>query len=665
MRDLFPDSIHKGRQRAKRIVATYGYADAKGELLFEVVRYDPKGFAQRRPDGKGGWLWSLEGVPRVLYKLTEVLQAIETGQRIFITEGEKDADNLENLGFCATTNPGGAGQWRDEYSKVLRGAKIVIISDADEPGRKHAEQVAQSLQGQAMSVQVVELPGLGKDVSDWIAAGSTSADLEMLLTQTPEWEPSEPEDVDPPDHHLRDTIGTDLTNAERFAALHGDRARYVPSWGWLTWDGRHWRRDVTEEICRLTIETVKEIYSEAAKADNSSRRQALADWAKRSESRQRLEAIISLGGPLCAAHPDQFDTDPWLFNLLNGTLDLRTGELLEHRLNDFITKLALVEYDPEALAPTWDAFLNRIFAGNQNLICFVQKALGYGLTGDTGEQCLFILWGAGANGKSTLVNAIHAILGDYALATPPETLLSKRQDCIPNDVARLRGARFVTAIESAEGRRLNEPLIKAFAGGDRIIARFLHREYFEFLPTFKIFIATNHKPVIRGTDHAIWRRIRLIPFTETIPEEEQDRSLPQRLIAEAPGILNWLIKGCLAWQQEGLGMPDEVKMATESYRSEMDTMAAFFADRCMISEVMKVKSSDLYGAYRAWAVENTEPVLSQRAFGMNLNQRRFTRVRGTGGPIVWVGIGLRVKDGVNEGENDDQISENSLESERL
>jgi putative DNA primase/helicase len=640
MSDLFPK--HERTLTTERtIVATYPYHDAEGKPLFEVVRFEPKGFAVRRPDGKGGWIRNLDGVPRVLYRLPEVLEAIKRGETVFIVEGEKDVESLRDLGLTATTNPHGAGKWRDEYSDSLRGAHAVIIPDKDEPGRKHAETAARSLHGVAASVKVLELPGDSKDVSEWLAAGYTREDLEALVEQTPEWEPPEP--VHPPSE-MGDTL-TDLGNAERFAKLHKDAARHVPAWGWLVWDGRRWAPDETNAVTRLAIETVRAIYREAAECADANKRKQIADHAKRSESRQRIEAMLKLAEALLADPPSAFDRDPYLLNVLNGTIDLKAMQLREHRREDNITKLAPVEFDPAARCPLWEAFLERIFDGNHALISFLQRAVGYALTGDTREQCLFILWGTGANGKSTFVTTIQAILGDYALQTPTETLLAKRTEYIPNDIARLKGARFVSAIESAEGRKLNEPLIKQMTGGDKISARFLHREWFDFYPEFKIFLATNHKPVIRGTDHAIWRRIRLIPFTVTIPEPEQDKELSRKLLAEASGILNWALEGCLAWQHGGLGVPDEVKEATEEYRSEMDVLAAFLADCCIVDPNARVLNKELYTAYESWCRENGEEPLGQRSLGRSLGERGFTPIRiGRKGERGWVGLRLRDPD---------------------
>ena len=252
-------------------------------------------------------------------------------------------------------------------------------------------------------------------------------------------------------------------------------------------------------------------------------------------------------------------------------------------MEHFITKLAPVNFEPDAACPRWLEFLSRIMDGNEQLIDFLQRAVGYALTGETSEQCLFIFYGSGANGKSTFLQTMSYVLGDYSMSTPTETLLVKRRGAIPNDVARLKGARFVIACEADAENRLAESLIKQMTGGDTISARFLHQEWFDFEPTHKVFFGTNHKPVIKGTDYAIWRRIRLVPFEITIPEGERDKNLPEKLKAEADGILAWAVQGCLVWQQQGLGVPEEVKAATDSYREEMDILGEFLKDRCRLS----------------------------------------------------------------------------------
>jgi putative DNA primase/helicase len=315
---------------------------------------------------------------------------------------------------------------------------------------------------------------------------------------------------------------------------------------------------------------------------------------------------------------------------------------MEHRREDLITKLAPVEYDPEAAAPTWAAFLERVLP--DEVRAFFQRAAGYSLTGDTSEQVMFINHGPGANGKSTAQEAIAAALGDYALRTPTEMLLAKRAGGIPNDIARLKGARFAAASETEEGRRLAESLVKDLTGQDTISARFMRAEWFDFRPTHKLWLSTNHKPEVRGTDEAIWRRIRLVPWTQTIPPAEQDKKLLAKLRKELPGILAWLVRGCLMWQREGLRPPDEVRKATGRYRAEMDVLAAFIDEECIVAERATATAKALYAAYKAWCDENGERPESQRRFGGRLKERGFDSARMTTGArkgaVEWRGIGL-------------------------
>lgn len=437
---------------------------------------------------------------------------------------------------------------------------------------------------------------------------------------------------------------TDLGNARRLVAGYGDRFRWCELWNtFLVYDDTRWVRDDRGQLMRWAKETVVRMYSEGADVADESQRKAFVAHALRSESESRLRAMVNLarsedGIPIA---PDALDLDPWLLNCRNGTLDLRTGTLREHRPDDFITKLAPVEYDPGAIAPTFDAFLRRIFADDPTMAQYVQQATGYSLTGQTSEQCWFLNYGIGANGKSTILNVLTDLLGDYATWTPTQTLLAKRGEGIDNDLARLRGARFVAAVETDGGRRLAEALVKQMTGGDRMAARFLYGEFFEFTPQFKLWLATNHKPEIRGTDHATWRRVRLIPFTVTIPDAEQDRSLPEKLRLELPGILRWAVEGCLAWQRNGLGLPDAVREATTEYRASMDLIGTFLAECCETTANVATRASRLYSAYVAWTEEGREQPESQRRFGEALAERRYTRGRDVSGHVVWRGIRLR------------------------
>lgn len=648
MRDLFPQEGKPEAPKAPpRAVDAYDYTDADGALIFQVVRYVPKNFKQRRPNGKGGWLWNMNGVQRVLYRLPQVLAAVSNGETVFVVEGEKDADNLAKLGLCATTNAGGAEKWLDGYSETLRNTDVAILPDNDKAGEKHAEKVALSLYNAGARSRIVRLPGLPEkgDVSDWLNAGGTSDELARLVVEASMWEIT-PAAVQQGIRTTADPIPevfglSDLGNARRLVHFHGKDLRYCFPWArWFHYDGQRFNEDITGELMRRAQDIPARIHTEAAEAEDPSDRKKLGAWSLRSESNTVLRATIEQAKALpgIPVKPDEFDADPWLLNTLNGTLDLRTSKLREHRREDFLTKLAPVEYDPDAECPTFLTFLDRIMGHNQALIAFLQRLVGYSLTGITSERVIAILWGSGRNGKSTLLETIREMVGDYGARTPTESLMVKREGAISNDIARLRGARFVSASESEEGKRLAESLIKDLTGGDTITARFMRSEFFEFKPQFKIWLATNHKPVVKGTDKGIWDRIRLIPFATRITDEELDRNLLDKLRAELPGILAWAVRGCQEWQHEGLGTPEEVKVATEEYRADMDAIGQFIEECCDVRLTAKSTSGALYERYKAWCDANQENRIGQRAFGLRLQERGFTNCKGTGGVRCWAGV---------------------------
>lgn len=470
------------------------------------------------------------------------------------------------------------------------------------------------------------------DYYDWSAPRESSGGARFRLVG------AEDEDEAPAGLHC-----TDMGNGQRLVRRHGDDLRYCDRWkSWLVWDGRRFARDETGAVERRAKDTVRAIYGEAADAVSDSDRKMLARWAMRSEAAQRIREMIALARTEdgIAIMPDCLDRDPWLLTVANGAIDLRTGTLRPAQRTDYVTKLAPVTFDPDATCPQWLAFLDRIMGGKAELITFLQRAIGYALTGDVSEHCLFLLYGTGRNGKTTFMETLAALLGDYAQTTPTETLLVRREGGIPNDLARLAGARLVSASESEDGKRLSEALIKQLTGGDTISARFLRAEFFDFRPTFKLFFRTNHKPIVRGTDEGIWSRLKLLPFEVQIPDAERDKALPERLRHELPGILNWALAGCLAWQRDGLGTPTEVDAATGLYRQEMDLLGSFLEECCIIGHQRHVTASDLYKSFVAWTESNGERPYAQRTLGLKLTERGFRVERGTGGQRRWTGLTL-------------------------
>ena len=434
---------------------------------------------------------------------------------------------------------------------------------------------------------------------------------------------------------------TDLGNARRLVERHGENMRFVATWNqWLIWDGRRWRRDTTAEAFRLAKETVASIYLEVLHSEESDERKEIVKWAVKSEAEARIRSMLALAQsePEIALDSDAFDRSPYLLTVENGTLDLRGGKLLPHERRHLLTRLAPVVYDPEAQCPTWLTFLTRIMDGDAALIAFLQRAIGYSLTDDTSEQVLFLLHGNGQNGKSKMLEAIEGVVGDYGMQTPTTTLMAKRDNNIPNDVARLKGARFVKAIETDEGHALAESLVKQMTGGDMLSARFMRGEWFDFRPSFKLWLAANHLPQIRGNDDGIWRRIRYIPFEVQIPEDERDNHLGEKLQAEYSGILAWAVQGCLMWQREGLKPPEKVTRATSEYRETMDRFSAFLDDCCVLSKNATVSAKRLRIAYEQWCTENGEHPKNQTWFGLQLQRRGITKVRSN--TVTYFGIGL-------------------------
>ena len=419
---------------------------------------------------------------------------------------------------------------------------------------------------------------------------------------------------------------TDMGNGERLVAKYGRSLRYSYAWGkWLVWDGRRWKIDDTGAVTRCCKNTVRAIHEEAARELDDNHRKAIAKWAQQSEKAERIQSMLKLaqsesGIPIL---PNELDNHPWKFNCQNGTIDLKTGKLLAHDRRDLITKVSPVVYNPEAKCPSWLSFLATVLDNDSELITYIRRLLGYSLTGVVSEHLLPILHGSGANGKSTFLNTVDAAFGpDYAMTAPPDLLMAKGATH-PTERADLFGKRFVATVESEEGRRMAESLVKSLTGGDAVRARRMREDYWEFEPSHTIWMATNHKPQIRGNDKGIWRRLKLIPFTVSIPESQQDKRLQEKLLAELPGILTWMVQGCLDWQKHGLGEPLTVQSATNEYRNEQDVVGQFIRERCVAGEQLEAKASEIYREYKDWCDESGERSLNQTRFGSTLSERGY------------------------------------------
>ena len=527
----------------------------------------------------------------------------------------------------------------------------------------------------------------GYDVSDWFA-DNPERDLDYLLSHLEEFQdPEYPEDMStiqrayvmdeivntapteqpgktstekmaeingrkPADKNIPETKDmfelTDLGNAEMFVREHGRDFLYTHQLGWFAWDGARWARDDGDLIVRKrAAETIRGIASYYGYIDDENTWKSIKKHAARSESSGRINAVPTIAQTYLSAKIESFDTQPMLINFQNGTLDLVTGEFGTHNRDHRVTQITNTNYNMDAKRDVWDKFIARVLP-SEDLRNYVQDAIGYSLTGSVAEQCMFILFGTGSNGKSKFTDSIINAFGDYGKSVPSKLMSSGASDQHPTLLTELQWRRFASAQETRENGRLDEEMIKQLSGGDIISAHKMRKDYYDFAPTHKLWLSTNHKPTIRGTDHGIWRRMRMIPFTVTIPDEEKDKHLSDKLALEYDGILAWAVIGAMRWAARGLVLPSEVERATNEYRAEQDTIGQWIEDCVTPIEGMMASKKVVYDSYRQWCDDNGVYSLSQRKLTDRLTERGFSSVR-TKATRMWEGISLLKS---NEEEDD-------------
>ena len=612
--------------------AKWDYLDAAGHLLAVVYRYDPPGQKKQfRPwDAKRRKMAPPD--PRPLYNQPGIASAAQ----VVLVEGEKCAQALIDMGIVATTAMHGANAPTDKTDwSALSGKAVLIWPDRDKPGWEYATQAAQAiLSAGAKSCHVLYPPEdavEGWDAADAIAEGF---DVATFLAHGPRLQMHDvADDSDPVVSSDESVWGTEDALALSFTRRYHRDWRYVAGWGkWLVWDGQRWRTedtlaatDLIRSVCRQT----------ALRADNPRVATKLASAGTVSGVERLARADRRH-----AATTDEWDADPWLLNTQGGVLDLKTGRMRPHERTDRMTKITTAT--PGGDCQTWRQFIDEVTGGDKELEFYLQRMVGYALTGSTQEHALFFLYGTGANGKSVFVNTLATILGDYATNAPMDTFMETRTDRHPTDMAGLRGARFVAAIETEQGKRWAESKLKNLTGGDKISARFMRQDFFEFFPQFKLFVAGNHKPAIRNIDEAMKRRLHLIPFTITVPPERRDKNLQQKLLAERDGILAWAVQGCLDWQRHGrLRPPQRVVDATEEYFEAEDALGRWLDERCVRETCAKSLTAELFNDWKQWAEAAGEFVGAQRRFSDQLITRGLEKWRNGMGVRGFQGIGLK------------------------
>lgn len=438
----------------------------------------------------------------------------------------------------------------------------------------------------------------------------------------------------------------DTGNAQRFLDRYGDIVRYSYNRDrFYIYNGQYWEIDNSGRVRVLIDKTIEDMKNEKIFVPEGMEEEdaynAFQKHIKNSRNNTAKKRMVDELKHHIPVLPEEFDPNDMLINTQNGYVSLSTGEQSEEDKEKMFSMVTDAELTESQRPEIWMDFLNDIFDHDKEVIEFVQRAVGYSLTGSTREQVMFILHGKGRNGKSLFIETIRSILGTYTDNIQAKTLMVKRGDTINNDVAKLQGVRLVTSSEPSEGFRFDEGLIKQLTGGDTVTARFLYGEEFNFDPKFKIWVTTNHKPIVRGTDDGIWRRLLLIPFDVQIPEDKVDKDLKYKLLREAPAILNWAIEGCVKWQEDGLKIPERIRDASDGYRKEMDVLEQFVADECIVADGERVGAAELYNVYKEWADETEAYKMNRNKFGQKMKEKFEDKRLNTG--IHYMGVNIRQK----------------------
>ncbi|MGB2938509.1 MAG: phage/plasmid primase, P4 family [Phycisphaerae bacterium] len=619
---------------------TARFALKDGEKTFRPYRSNGDGWEDGDPPG-----------PWPVYRGPDLTRF--PGEPVFLVEGEALADALAGMGLVGIASAHGAnGAGKTDWTP-LAGRDIVILPDNDPAGRKYAEAVAAivtALEPPA-TVKIVTLPGLPPkgDIVDWVHADGPMGDkstgdikgaLLALAAKAPEWTADAVSDDA--------NVEGDVRLGRAFAAAYHKRVRYCSDREtWLVWDRRRWKEDAVHAAERLMQDLARDRLAAAANVGDSKAREAEVRFWVQAMRRNRIEAALwaARSDPRLIVRLADLDADPWALNVANGTFNLKTSRLRRHDPADLITKLAPVEYRPDADQREWLRFLERVVPDAATR-AFLQHAAGYSLTGLANEECLFFVCGPTAGGKSTFISAVGSVLGDYAATANFATFLAQRNRTGPRpDIVRLAGKRFVSSVETEEAAQLASGLLKWITGQDRLCERSLYTVEIEFLPTFSLWLVSNFKPRAQDDDSALWRRLMLLPFPVTIPEAERDPAVKARLRDPAiggPAVLAWLVKGCRDWQKHGLNPPSSVQVATRQWRAENDPIADWLSERADLNPTAVTTFKALNADYHAWAKDNGLKPISGTKLGMRLQDPHGCRQgSGAGHTRTYEGISLK------------------------